>query len=65
MEKEFTEALSKLSELYEQGKSCLHNIPRPVRFDEAQSYDRLYNVLKDMRDLAATTMQKLHWKNPN
>lgn len=64
-EKEFDESLKELGELYEEGKDLIIKVLPPEKFGEDYNIERLYDVLKEMRDLAATTMQKLHWKIEN
>lgn len=44
--------LTKFEELYEEGKKCLANCMPP--FDErAQYHSRLYEILQELRDIAA------------
>ena len=62
MEKEFDEALKLLGNLYEEGKDCLNNLECQ---QEQKEFSRLFEILREMRDLSAVTMQKLHFTNPN
>ncbi len=57
-EKEFDESLKTLGDLYEEGKGCLHQLS--ILEDEKESYWRLFDILKEMRDLSAVNMKKLH-----
>ena len=57
-EKEFDESLKQLGSLYEEGKDCLHQLS--ILEDEKESYWRLFDILKEMRDLSAVNMKKLH-----
>jgi hypothetical protein len=63
-EKEFDDSLKQLSSLYEEGKDCLYSLPLLQREKDKQFY-RLFDILKEMRDLAAINMQKLHFNNDN
>jgi hypothetical protein len=62
-EKEFDDSLTELGNLYEEGKDCLHSLS--ILEDEKKDYWRLFEILKEMRDLSAINMQKLHIKNDN
>lgn len=62
-EKEFEQSLKMLGDLYEEGKDCLNSLS--ILEDEREHYHRLFDILKEMRDLAGTTMQKLHWRHEN
>lgn len=57
-EKEFDESLKALGNLYEEGKDCLFSLS--VLEDEIEVRERLFEIIKEMRDLSATTMKKLH-----
>lgn len=50
--------LQHISELYEDGKDCLHSMS--VLADEMQHRDRLYEVLRELRDVAATLTRTAH-----
>lgn len=52
--------LEQLSDLYEEGKDCLHQLS--ILEDEKDSYWRLFDILKEMRDLAAPVLSN---KNDN
>jgi hypothetical protein len=62
-EKEFDDSLKQLGDLYEEGKTCLHLLI--IRKEEQGYYYRLFDILKEMRDLSAVNMQKLHFKIEN
>ena len=62
-EKEFDASLKTLGDLYEEGKDCLHSLS--ILEDEKDSFWRLFEILKEMRDLSAVNMQKLHFKIEN
>lgn len=67
-EKEFDESLKKLGDLYEEGKDCLNSLPiaRGLIMDDEKDYEaRLFEILREMRDLSAITMKKLHWQPEN
>jgi len=57
---EFHSQLDKLGELYEEGKDCLAHIYNPD-----PHHARLYEILRDMRDMAAVQLQEKHWVAPN
>lgn len=61
-EQEFQDNLKKLGELYEKGKDALNEIFPLI---PSMQYDKIFNVLKGMRDLAAVQMQHKHWINEN
>jgi antitoxin component HigA of HigAB toxin-antitoxin module len=62
-ESEFDESLKKLGHLYEEGKDCLHQLS--ILEDERGSYHRVFEILKEMRDLSAVTIKKLHTQSEN
>jgi len=57
---EFEQRLEKLSNLYEEGKDCLHAIYNPD-----PRHARLYEILRELKDMAATQLQTIHWQQPN
>jgi hypothetical protein len=68
MEKEFDEALEKIGSLYEEGKDCLNNmavcmVEAPQ--DEIESKDRLFEILRELRDISALAYKKLNTSNSN
>ena len=63
-EQEFHDNLKKLGDLYEEGKDCLA-MTYPVITSAIKYHDRLYAILKEMRDLCAVQMQHKHWINEN
>ena len=64
-EKEFDESLKKLGDLYEEGKDCLHSLSILEDQEERINYFRVFDILKEMRDLSVINMQKLHFKTDN
>lgn len=63
---EFEQNLKKLGDLYEEGKDKLLLIlPMTPTNDEWEALYRLYDILKEMRDLAAVQMQHKHFLNEN
>jgi hypothetical protein len=68
-EKEFDEALNELGQLYENGKMLIQKLQYEQQTMDwratEQCYEFLYTILKEMRDLSAVTMQKLHFKIEN
>lgn len=57
---DFEGKLDRLGDLYEEGKDCLSQI-----FSPAKEHARLYEILREMRDMAAGQMQTIHWKSDN
>lgn len=65
-EQEFEDNLNKLGSLYEEGKDCLNQLFSQWKLiKEREAHARLYDILKEMRDLAAVQMQHKHWINEN
>lgn len=55
-EKEFDEKLKRLGDLYEEAKDRLQACRPP--FDErAQHHSALFDIIREMRDLAATSLR--------
>jgi hypothetical protein len=60
-EKQFDENLKRIGDLYEEGKDCLNNLPiGALHGDEMKSYSRLFEVIREMRDLAAINLKANH-----
>lgn len=55
---EFAVKLNTLSDLYEEGKDCLHSLS--ILDSERNDYDRLFDILKEVRDLSAVSMKQLY-----
>jgi len=64
-EKEFDGSLNKLGDLYEEGKGCVNWFINSLGADDHDKAMRLYDILKEMRDLSAVNMKKLHFKTDN
>ena len=63
---EFEDNLKKLGELYEEGKTLATALlPAPSTKKDMENWDRLRQVLQQMRDLAAVQLQHKHWINDN
>lgn len=62
---DFQKLLLDLGKLYEEGKDCLHSIYGAVNVspfsEDKERHARLYDILREMRDIAAAQMQKIHW----
>ena len=58
IEKEFNAKIDALNDLYESGKDCLQSLP----VTEKDSYWRLFEILKQLRDLAIENIQLLNNK---
>lgn len=54
------EKLKLLGDLYEEGKDCLSQI-----YSSDPAHARLYEILREMRDLSVVQIQNIHWKNEN
>lgn len=52
---EFDSKLKELGDLYEEGKDCLFNLS--VLEIEVSYRDRLFEIIRDMRDLAAVALK--------
>jgi hypothetical protein len=68
MNKEFDEALEKISKLYEEGKDHLNNMAICMTYapeDECASKDRLYEIIREMRDISALAYRKLNTNSEN
>lgn len=60
-EKTFDEGLKKIGDLYEEGKDCLNNLPYAVfNSDERKSYSSLFEILSELRTLAAVNLKANH-----
>ena len=61
-EKQFDEQLSRLGELYEEGKDCLSNLPIAIMTEsfETAAYWRLREILTELRDIAAVNLKIVH-----
>jgi hypothetical protein len=58
-EKKFDETLKRIGDLYEEGKDCLAACRPP--FDErAAPHSRLYDILRELRDIAAVSLKANH-----
>lgn len=59
-QEEFNKKLELLGALYEEGKTCLNKI-----YQDDPAHTRLYEILREMRDLTALNMQSIHWIENN
>lgn len=65
-QQEFNDNLKKLGDLYEEGKKLSSFLlPIPATHSDMKAWDRLREILKDMRDLAAIQMQRNHFIDEN
>lgn len=65
--KEFNERIEKVGKLYEEGKECLFTIEpvyEPTQ-SEKHAYSRLFEILKQLRDIACTQIQDTHKLHEN
>lgn len=63
-EQEFDEQLEKLDGLYEGIKDCLH-ILTPTDMKDLLTQQSAYNKLKQLRDMCAVQLQRMHWVDQN
>lgn len=57
-EKQFNETLKIIGDLYEEGKDCLFSLS--ILEEEHKYYHRLFEIIQEMRDLAATNLKVNH-----
>jgi hypothetical protein len=57
-EKEFDEGLKNIGSLYEEGKDCLHCLS--ILEEEREDYDRVFEILREFRDIAAMQLKAAH-----
>jgi len=58
-EKQFDKNLNRIGELYEHGKDLLHGLLLLEPSDQ-KSRSEIYEVLREMRDLAAVNLKRNH-----
>lgn len=63
-EKQFSETLTKIGDLYEEGKDCLFAMSSPEVMND-KNYNRLFAILAQMRDLAAVALKANHKVSDN
>lgn len=63
-EQEFNDRLKKLGDLYEEGKDQLQKM-YPADHADIKPWERLFDILREMRDIAAVQLQKNHFINEN
>lgn len=63
-EQEFNDRLQKLGDLYEEGKDQLQKLYSADHAD-IKPWERLFDILREMRDIAAVQLQKNHFINEN
>lgn len=63
-EKQFDKNLTKIGELYEEGKDCLNFLDSEIeRYPDSASeerYNRLFKILSEMRDIACVNLKINH-----
>lgn len=60
-EKQFDENLKRIGELYEKGKDNLNCLPRHLfSEDERADHSQLFDILREMRDIAAINLKANH-----
>lgn len=60
-EKEFDARLNRIGDLYEQGKDYLHELPiGSFHGAEMTAYNSLFDILRELRDIAATGLKANH-----
>lgn len=65
-DKEFGDKLKVLGDLYEEGKDCLNDFSTDFESPGLPpTYFRLFEILKEMRDIAALQMKSFHTTEEN
>lgn len=59
-EKEFEKKLKLLDDLYEEGKDCLNHVSVPFGDCNQKKLLRAFEILFEMRNIAATQMKAIH-----
>lgn len=60
-ERTFDENLKRIGDLYEEGKDCLSDLPiGSYHGGEMKSHSRLYEILAELRTLAAVNLKANH-----
>jgi hypothetical protein len=59
-EQEFDDKLKRIGDLYEEGKDCLANIMPMTDRDEVRHHSRVYEILRELRDIAAINLKSNH-----
>ena len=57
-ENRFDETLKRIGELYEEGKDCLNSLG--ILEEDRREWSRVYEILREMRDLAAVSLKANH-----
>lgn len=59
----FDKSIDELNDMYEEGKTCLHQLS--ILIDEQDSYHRLFDIIKDLRKIAATALRNQYNNGKN
>lgn len=64
-EAEFDSDLKQLGDLYEEGKDCVNYFYADLSIESQEKASRLFEILRQMRDIAAVQMKVKHITNDN
>lgn len=60
-EKHFDDQLKRIGDLYEEGKDCMHELPiGEWHGNEMRHYSRVFEILRELRDIAAVSLKSNH-----
>lgn len=57
-EKNFDERLKEIGDLYEEGKDCLNSLG--ILEEDRADWSRLFDIIREMRDIAAISLKANH-----
>jgi hypothetical protein len=57
-EKQFDDQLKRIGDLYEEGKDCLHSLS--ILEEERDDYSRVFEIVRELRDIAAVSLKANH-----
>lgn len=60
-EQSFDDSLKRIGDLYEEGKDCLNELPiGEWHGNEMKNYLRVFDILREMRDIACVNLKANH-----
>jgi len=62
-EKTFDANLQRLGDLYEEGKDCLNGLG--ILEEDREDWSRVFDILREMRDIAVLSLKANHEIKPN
>lgn len=57
-ETEFDRQLKRIGDLYEEGKDCLNSLQ--ILEDDRTEWSRVYEIIRELRDIAAVSLKGHH-----